>query len=111
MKRLLYSSAIFLFIFAFAKCKKDNEYPRENYDEQLSGGTQTVFDATSTAFSNEFTGLTEYDALTHEIGDGAFEQSFVTAPSTINNGLGPAFNNVSCRSCHHNDGIGVPTAG
>jgi CxxC motif-containing protein (DUF1111 family) len=56
-------------------------------------------------------GLNERDERVHETGDAAFEQTFVTAPAPVNSGLGPVFNNVSCISCHHNDGKGTPTAG
>lgn len=92
-------------------CRKPEPLSEDRYDERLSGGSQTAFDATSQAFSHEFEGMNSYDALTHELGDAHFEQTFVTAPAPINSGLGPAYNNVSCVSCHHNDGIGVPTAG
>src|SRR5262245_45865131 len=99
------------FILSLAMCRKPEFFPEDQYDVRLSGGSQTAFDITSQAFSHEFDGMYEYDAEIHELGDRAFEQTFVTAPAPINNGLGPAFNNVSCVSCHHNDGIGVPTAG
>ena len=81
------------------------------YDERLSGGSTTVFDETSKAFGHEFEGLSSRDAEFHEQGDAAFDQTFVAAPALINSGLGPVFNNVSCISCHHNDGKGTPTAG
>jgi CxxC motif-containing protein (DUF1111 family) len=111
MKRIVSLSFLLLFILMLTQCRKIDEFPEDQFDERLSGGSQTVFDATSHAFTSEFSGLSANDSRIHALGDGAFEQSFVTAPSTINNGLGPAFNNVSCRSCHHNDGKGVPTAG
>ncbi len=81
------------------------------YDERLSGGMATTFDETSKAFSHAIDGLNERDQFIHEVGDVAFEQTFVAAPALINGGLGPVFNNVSCISCHHNDGKGIPTAG
>jgi CxxC motif-containing protein (DUF1111 family) len=92
-------------------CHKAEPFPEDEFDDRLSGGAQTSFDATSGAFSNPFSGMAYNDMLTHDMGDGAFEKAFVTAPATFNSGLGPAFNNVSCISCHHNDGIGLPTAG
>jgi CxxC motif-containing protein (DUF1111 family) len=55
--------------------------------------------------------LNANDEQAHNLGDAAVEQSFVTAPAPINSGLGPIFSNVSCVSCHHNDGKGSPTAG
>jgi CxxC motif-containing protein (DUF1111 family) len=111
LKRSLTIFVLFGFILLLAMCRKPEVFPEDQYDERLSGGSQTAFDATSQAFSHEFEGLYPYDLGIHELGDGAFEQTFVTAPAPINNGLGPAYNNVSCISCHHNDGIGVPTAG
>ncbi len=111
MKKIIVSGFIFGVIFLLSQCRKPDVFPEEQYDERLSGGNQTTFDATSHAFSHEFDGMSEYDLSIHELGDAAFEQTFVTAPAPVNSGLGPAFNNVSCISCHHNDGIGVPTAG
>lgn len=95
----------------FSMCRKPQDFPDSGYDERLSGGINTVFDNTSKAFGHEFPGLGGYDLHIHELGDVQFEQTFVTAPAPINSGLGPIYNNVSCVSCHHNDGIGLPTAG
>ena len=95
----------------FMMCNKPGDFAEENFDPRLSGGAATVFDATSKSFSHMVDGLKEYDEHIHELGDGQFEQSFVTAPAPVNSGLGPIFNNVSCISCHHNDGKGTPTAG
>lgn len=95
----------------FSMCRKPAFFPEEDYDEQLSGGSQTTFDFTSQAFSIPFTGMSKHEQDLHNLGDAAFDHIFVAAPAPINNGLGPAYNNVSCVSCHHNDGIGVPTAG
>ena len=100
-----------LLIFLFVQCHKVEPFDESGYDERLSGGMATAFDETSGAFSHEIDGLNSRDAQVHEIGDAAFEQTFVTAPAPINSGLGPIFNNVSCISCHHNDGKGTPTAG
>ena len=47
----------------------------------------------------------------HELGDHAVEQHSLPWPCPLNSGLGPVFSNVSCISCHHNDGKGNPTAG
>lgn len=111
MKKFVALTVLFIAAFLLQRCREPELFPDEGYDERLSGGSQTVFDITSQAFSHEFEGMGDYDLEVHELGDGAFEQTFVTAPAPVNPGLGPAFNNVSCVSCHHNDGIGVPTAG
>ncbi|MEP6583290.1 MAG: di-heme oxidoredictase family protein [Ginsengibacter sp.] len=103
-------SLIFL-VFVFSMCNKADVFSEEGYDDRLSGGLATVFDETSKAFTHSVSGLSTREQLVHEIGDKAFEQTFVAAGSTIFGGLGPVFNNVSCISCHHNDGKGTPTAG
>src|SRR6185295_5587800 len=102
MKKFLVTVIILLMVFALSKCRKPEVFPESEYDERFSGGGQTAFDATSRAFTHAFEGLTDYNMDVHELGDGAFEQSFVTAPAPVNSGLGGAFNNVSCVSCHHN---------
>lgn len=94
-----------------SRCRKAQEFPESGWDKRLSGGAATVFDESSRAFTHMVDGLNGVDAKAHELGDGAFEQTFVAWPAPVNGGLGPIFNNVSCISCHHNDGKGTPTSG
>ncbi|TSD66561.1 c-type cytochrome [Inquilinus sp. KBS0705] len=104
-------SALTIFIFA---CRKtDGLNPVQNPDsEWLSGGTETAFDEGSGAFSHAFTSLPANLLRVHEIGDGQFGATFVSAPAPVNPGLGPIFNNVACSSCHVADGRGkVPGFG
>lgn len=96
---------------ALTMCRKAQPFAEDGYDERLSGGLATIFDETSKAFGHMMPGMNENDVAEHEFGDAAFEQTFVSAPAPVNSGLGPIFNNVSCISCHHNDGKGTPTAG
>lgn len=111
MRQLKVIGALVLAVAVLVKCQKSAVFPEEQYDDRLSGGDETVFSATSTAFGNMFPGLTGYDIHVHELGDAVFGQTFVTAPAPIHSGLGTIFNNTSCTNCHHNDGIGLPTAG
>ncbi len=92
-------------------CTKPADFPETQFDPRLSGGEATAFDATSKALGHVVPGLNERDSRVHEIGDNASDQTFVTAPAPLNSGLGPIFNNVSCKNCHHNDGKGDPTTG
>jgi CxxC motif-containing protein (DUF1111 family) len=92
-------------------CREPEPFPEGGYDSRLSGGQNTVFDNTSKAFGHAFPGFDVYNLSVHSAGDRQFEQTFVTAPAPVNSWLGSIFNNVSCISCHHNDGIGVPTTG
>ncbi|MFT3704892.1 MAG: di-heme oxidoredictase family protein [Agriterribacter sp.] len=98
-------------IILFACNKFDSGYSNPD-DEWRSGGAQTVFDQSTSAFGHAFPTLPENLERVHEIGDVQFSSTFVSAPAPINPGLGPIFNNVGCASCHINDGRGkVPGAG
>jgi CxxC motif-containing protein (DUF1111 family) len=110
--RKIYLVAALLALPSFlVMCTKPSAFSEDEYDPRLSGGAATVFDETSQAFGNMITGLSEYDQHIHDLGDNSVDQTFVTAPAPNNSGLGPIFNNVSCKSCHHNDGKGSPTTG
>ncbi|MBS1615702.1 MAG: thiol oxidoreductase [Bacteroidetes bacterium] len=98
-------------LFLFSQCHKAQQFPEDEFDERLSGGAATIFDASSRAFTHPIPALAGHDRYVHDLGDAGFEQSFVAAPAPLHGGLGPIFNNVSCISCHHNDGKGIPTAG
>jgi CxxC motif-containing protein (DUF1111 family) len=111
VRKLKLIGALTLVVLILVKCQKSSVFPTNQYNDQLSGGDATVFDATSKAFGIAFANMSAYDEHVHEVGDLIFNQSFVTAPAPIHSGLGPIFNNTSCGSCHHNDGIGLPTAG
>jgi len=111
VRKLKIIGALVIVVLIMVKCQRSAVFPTDQYDERLSGGDMTTFDATSKAFQSAFSGLSSYDEYIHEKGDLVFSQSFVTSPAPIHNGLGPLYNNTSCESCHHNDGIGLPTAG
>jgi CxxC motif-containing protein (DUF1111 family) len=111
VKKIKVIGSLLVLVLLLVKCQKSTVFPAQDYDDRLSGGSETVFDATSHAFSSPFPGLTGYDSYIHGLGDEAFSLTFVTAPAPINSGLGPVFNNTACINCHHNDGIGLPTAG
>lgn len=88
-------------------CEKsdDSEYVDFDLSERLyAGGQTTIFSATSIAFRTPAPNLSSSDLEMHLLGDTQFEAIFVTAPSNVNSGLGPIFNNSSCISCHPNDG-------
>lgn len=87
-------------------CRKA-ELWEESTEEWFSGGQQTVFDHGSGAFSSAFPIISQRNSFVHEVGDLAFEQTFVSN-GIINPGLGPLYNSVSCTSCHIADGRGTP---
>ncbi len=97
-----------LAIGTLVACQKAKELAEEDYDERLAGGTQTIFDTGAGAFGHKFPTLNSRNNFNHGVGDISFSSTFVTAPATKNQGLGPLFNNVSCSSCHISDGRGRP---
>ncbi|HET8573774.1 MAG TPA: di-heme oxidoredictase family protein [Edaphocola sp.] len=111
MKKVAVAALLLSIVVVNVLCRKAPEFKADEYDPRLSGGAATTFIASSQAFGQMVDGLETYDAFMHELGDKMFEQTFVSAPSPHYPGLGPIFNNVSCVSCHHNDGKGTPTLG
>ncbi len=111
MKKIKIIIAIAAAIALFVMCNKPDALPDDQYDNRLSGGLATAFDETSQAFTHSIDALEGRDGFVHELGDKAFEQTFVSAPAPVFGGVGYIYNNVSCISCHHNDGKGTPTAG
>lgn len=111
MKKIAVVGLLLSIVVVNVLCRKAPEFQDSEYDPRLSGGSATTFIASSQAFGQMVDGLGAYDAFVHELGDKMFEQTFVSAPSKHFPGLGPIFNNVSCISCHHNDGKGTPTLG
>lgn len=90
-----------------AGCLQSSPVPDPVVDD-ASGGATTIRDASSFAFSTPAPNLDGAAFNLHMQGDAAFEAAFVTAPSKVNPGLGPVFNNTSCVSCHARDGRGRP---
>lgn len=108
--RILWGSLAAGIALSVYACIEPEALTDVDYNEWLSGGSQTIFDKGAGAFRASFPNLADSKADVHEVGDIAFEQTFVSAPAPINPGLGPIFNNVSCISCHVNDGRGKPPA-
>lgn len=111
MKKIIVAGILFSIVVLNVLCRKAPKFQAEEYDPRLSGGVATTFLANSQAFGEMVGGLNSYDQFMHELGDRMFEQTFISAPAPHFPGLGPIFNNVSCISCHHNDGKGTPTLG
>lgn len=100
-------AATCLAIVTIPSCRKAQPFDSD-LNEWFSGGKQTIFGQSSGAFSNIFPSISALRDMDHEIGDKAFEATFVSAPAPKMPGLGPLFNSVSCTSCHVADGRGKP---
>jgi CxxC motif-containing protein (DUF1111 family) len=99
---------LLLLLVFFYSCGNTSTPDNPEENDALSGGATTIFDATSKAFANPAPNLSEQSFELHQEGDVAFEAKFVTAPATVNSGLGPLYNNIACVSCHTSDGRGTP---
>ncbi|WP_218110197.1 di-heme oxidoreductase family protein [Oligoflexus tunisiensis] len=77
----------------------------------LAGGGTTIKNRTSTAFTAPAANLNPEEFQLHGEGDVFFEGEFVKGPSPVRPGLGPTFNNTSCRGCHVRNGRGMPVLG
>lgn len=101
---------VLLFIpITIVSCKDDDfEEDTEllpNLEERLlAGGATTVFLTSSNAFGTPAPNLTATELDLHFDGDLQFNRTFVSAPATINGGVGPIFNHTSCVACHPRDG-------
>lgn len=111
MKKVYVLCVITLMIIAGSYCRKAESFSDDNYNSQLSGGAATTFLSNSQAFGDVIPGLSAYDDYVHSVGDDIFSTAFVSNPAPHFGGLGTIYNNVSCKSCHHNDGKGTPTLG
>lgn len=91
-----------LILFGASSCRSGHASDRSSH----SGGDLTIFDRTSGAFRAPAPNLDSAELARHRIGDVAFEAAFVSSPAPFNPGLGPFFNDLSCRACHQGDGRG-----
>lgn len=89
----------------FCSCTDDDyQYLTDLSERKAAGGATTIYTANSTSYSIPAPNLNSQALALHLLGDLDFEAVFVTAPSIVNSGLGPIFNNSSCISCHPRDG-------
>lgn len=113
MKRYILILGFFVGIFILG-CKTpemtNNTPPKDDSESPLaySGGEATIFGVNTNMFFQPSPLLYGQRLIFHLQGDEAFETKFVAYPSPINQGLGPIYINVSCRSCHGRDGRGRP---
>ncbi|MET0402399.1 MAG: di-heme oxidoredictase family protein, partial [Cystobacter sp.] len=78
--------------------------------EELPGGTATLRDSGSQAFSRPAPSLPAARLSAFGAGEALFEANWFASPSSLvdRDGLGPLFNSVSCEACHFQNGRGAP---
>ncbi|MBS1505876.1 MAG: c-type cytochrome [Bacteroidetes bacterium] len=106
----LYHYSFLVFVIIMWSCGENSFSPSTDDDaeEAYLGGSTTSFDATSKAYTFPFSNILAETLVLHQQGDAVFETTFVSPPATFNSGLGPLYNNTSCKSCHVNDGRAKP---
>lgn len=87
MKRTKITLLLFISLFMIAAC------------EELAPGDPAGYEE----LDEPIDGLSVQDQKRHSAGDTQFDKIY-----TIEEGLGPVFNNVSCNSCHPGEGKGHP---
>lgn len=115
-KKYYYLFILFIGILvSLVACKKTtHEEVISDYSTVVNlGGSSSIDDQTSYAFSYKIKGLSSEQGLQFFVGNSFFNQNWVVAPSatTARDGLGPLFNAKDCSACHFRDGRGKPTAG
>lgn len=99
MRNKIVYSLLILLLFACQKEKIQNDA-----SEEFPGGATTYNNIFSGSFEQPSANLDNAGILQHAAGDAAFGNKFVTSPASINAGLGPIFNHISCESCHPKNG-------
>ena len=99
-----YLFVFLLLTFVWSGCT-DNEpvVPVPDEDIQL-GGETSINNVFIKIFEQPAPNLSAVEKDLHFKADAAFGAIYVTAPSTIQSGLGPLFNQNSCESCHLGNG-------
>lgn len=115
---LILSVILFVSITTMQFCHHNNDAPRPSVpltaeaDEQYSGGTTTIFDASMNAFGFPAQNLILWEKNKFSLGNSVFKANWVVAPASTTSldGVGPFFNARSCSGCHNLDGRGTPPA-
>src|ERR1700744_5877828 len=81
-KYILALSVVMGFIVLISySCSKPQPVPASDQNQYLSAGYQTVFDASSTGYNQDFPVLSADKQKLHDIGDIAFEGTYVAPPA------------------------------
>ncbi|MCB9305983.1 MAG: c-type cytochrome [Lewinellaceae bacterium] len=98
------AAAFFALLLFSPACKDNDDMPVVDEQAYYAGGATTVFGEYSQVFQQPASNLSSQEVADHFKADANFEAIFVTAPATIQGGLGPLFNQNSCASCHIRNG-------
>ncbi|MEO7176246.1 MAG: di-heme oxidoredictase family protein [Saprospiraceae bacterium] len=91
-------------LMGFIGCGPDEPYNADDIEDIDLGGQTSVEGAFVQIFQQPAANLNAEQIAMHFKGDVAFGDLFVTAPSEVNSGLGPIFNQNSCENCHVSNG-------
>ncbi len=112
--RMLSVRKILLLTLVLGACHQGSKGSSSNeidLDLPLPGGNSTFVNRTSGAFTFPAPDLSASDLVSHAEGDSLFDTVYISQSGQPSSGLGPHFNNVSCRSCHIKNGRGMPVIG
>ena len=108
-KKSFFSVLLSLSLITLFSCKKaEIETPDNSLAaREMAGGEGTIRSAGADAYDYPLTNLDAAGINKHFLGDGLFDQHFVTAPALQFGGVGPVFNQNSCSTCHIRNGRGT----
>lgn len=95
------------FLLVLFACGEKEAPVSVDASEYQAGGATTVFGVHSQMFQQPASNLDEQENKDHFTADANFGAIFVTAPATIQGGLGPLFNQNACENCHVRNGRAV----
>ncbi len=98
-KKIIY----IFFLLLIVACRVENNLSTADEDIRM-GGETSVEGVYAAIFQQPAANLSVGEEEFHRQADRAFGDIFVTAPSVINGGLGPIFNQNSCEGCHVGNG-------
>jgi CxxC motif-containing protein (DUF1111 family) len=92
------------FLGLLVGCKPENNSPLQEAEDLNLGGETSIPGSFIQVFQQPAPNLSALELDFHRAADKAFGDKFVSAPNTINGGLGPIFNQNSCENCHVSNG-------
>lgn len=97
-----------MLLIVLSGCKPKEEILTPAKPESvMAGGETTITSSGPEAFNFPLANLDASGSKRHFLADEAFGQQFVTAPASQFGGLGPLFNQNSCKACHVRNGRGI----
>ncbi|MEZ4911339.1 MAG: di-heme oxidoredictase family protein [Saprospiraceae bacterium] len=101
---MLRAISFVLLIGCLSSCSKEDAIIIIADEDVNLGGATSISGSFIQIFQQPSPNLNTEELEFHRASDRAFGDIFVTAPSEVNGGLGPVYNQNACESCHTSNG-------